>query len=104
MNEDSWEALVERLQQTMRSTYVPANTHIFNPNDPSYANSVGIIFLRHGEVKQWLICHEQGYYVESGAHCNLDYMDCVDMLGVTDHAFVNEHEIAVERIESIEWF
>ena len=58
MNEDSWEALVERLQQTMRSTYVPANTHIFNPNDPSYANSVGIIFLRHGEVKQWLICHE----------------------------------------------
>ena len=39
--------------------------------------------------------------MESGAHCNLDYMDCVDMLGVTDHAFVNEHEIAVERIESI---
>ena len=51
MDEDSWEVLVEKLQQSMRSTYVPANTHIFNPNDPSYSKSVGIVLLRHGEVK-----------------------------------------------------
>lgn len=39
--------------------------------------------------------------MENGAHCDLKYQDCIDMLGVTDHAFANQHEIAFERVQSI---
>ena len=32
-------------------------------------------------------------------HKNLEFLDCIDMLGVTDHAYVNETELSVEKIE-----
>lgn len=37
--------------------------------------------------------------MENDVHKNLEFLDCIDMLGVTDHAYVNETELSVEKIE-----
>ena len=36
--------------------------------------------------------------MENEVHHNLEYLDCIDMLGVTDHAFVNGKELQVVQL------
>lgn len=50
MSEDSWNMLVESLQQVVKLLYVQENNCIFDPNDPASEKWAGIILLRHGEV------------------------------------------------------
>lgn len=42
----------------------------------------------------------QGYYVENGTRNNLESLECIDMLGVTDHCFVNDKELSCDRVKS----
>lgn len=50
MTNESWEFLVESLEQVVKVLYVQPNNCIFDPNDAASEKWAGLIFLRHGEV------------------------------------------------------
>lgn len=51
MADDTWEDLVESLEQVVKVLYVQPNNCIFDPNDAASEKWAGLIFLRHGEVR-----------------------------------------------------
>ena len=91
MTEDSWDLLLKSLVEMMKPVYVEPNKYIFDPNAPGSSKWCGLMLLRHGE----------GYYVVNGSHENLTYLDCIDMMGVTEHAFCNLNEIPYERVQIV---
>ena len=51
MTEESWESLVQSLEQVVKVLYVQPNNCIFDPNDTASEKWAGLTFLCHGEVE-----------------------------------------------------
>ena len=100
MSDKSYNDLISTIKQHVKRIYVQPNKCIYDPTVQSSADCLVLIFLRHGEVVLFVLLELQGYYVENGEKHTLEYLECVDMLGVTDHCFVNNQELSCDRVKS----
>ncbi|CBK23369.2 uncharacterized protein [Blastocystis hominis] len=91
MKEKSYFQFLEAIKKCVKRIYVQPNMLIYDPSNPTAADSLVLIFLRHGE----------GYYVENDVRNTFESLECVDMLGVTDHCFVNDKELSCDRVKIV---
>lgn len=93
---------VSRGNQKVCETYLCTTKHVdlrsFQPNCCRFSCSDLPSTWRGVSFRYFLIL--QGYYVENDVRNTFESLECVDMLGVTDHCFVNDKELSCDRVKS----